>query len=98
MYDDSWEDFRESMLEYSKNRLETLIKVWLNDIGLGNITLGYYMDVYNEILEIYTTNPGWLIGASGVNVQKLEKTLLEEYHRNYKVKFIEIRGGFLSIG
>ena len=97
MYDESWESFREEMLSYAKNKEENLIKKWLNDIGCKNITIGYYRDSSNNIMEIYTTKPGMLIGKAGANVEKLENMLSEEYRGVWKVRFIEVRGDFISI-
>ena len=54
-------------------------------------------DSFNNIMEIYTTKPGILIGKAGANVEKLENMLSEEYCGVWKVKFIEVRGDFINI-
>lgn len=46
-------------------------------------------------MEIHTIRPGVLIGRAGVNVEKFEKILSDEFGGEWKVKFIEIRGGFV---
>ena len=97
MYDESWESFREEMLSYAKNKEENLIKKWLNNIGCKNITIGYYRDSSNNIMEISTRKPGMLIGKAGANVEKLENMLSEEYRGVWKVRFIEVRGDFINI-
>ena len=59
-------------------------------IECKTITIGYYRDSFNNIMEIYTTKPGMLIGKAGANVEKLENMLSEEYRGVWKVKFIDI--------
>ena len=98
MFDDeSWENFRAEALAYVRNAEENLLKKWLNDIGCKEIIIGYYRNTYNNTMEIYSTRPGILIGKAGINVNKLKKMLSEEFHGEWKVKFIEIRGGFVNV-
>ena len=98
MFDDeSWENFRAEALAYVRNAEENLLKKWLNNIGCKEIIIGYYRDAYNKTMEIYSTKPGVLIGKAGINADKLKKMLSEEFHGEWKVKFIEIRGGFVNV-
>ena len=98
MFDDeSWENFRAEALVYVRNAEENLLKKWLNDIGCKEIIIGYYRNTYHKTMEIYSTRPGILIGKAGINVDKLKKMLSEEFHGEWKVKFIEIRGGFVNV-
>lgn len=98
MFDDeSWENFRAEALAYMRNKEENLLKKWLNDIGCKKIIIGYYRDTRNYTMEIYSTRPGVLIGKAGINVDKLKKMLSEEFHGEWKVKFVEIRGGLINV-
>lgn len=94
MNNESWEKFRGDCLAYAKNREETVLKKWLNEIGYTE-PIGYYRNIGDKVMEIYTTRPGALIGKAGVNVEKFEKILSDEFGGEWKVKFIEIRGGFV---
>ena len=47
-------------------------------------------------MEIYSTRVGVLIGKAGVNVDLLKEMLTDEFRGEWKVKFIEIRGGFVD--
>ena len=97
MYDEeSWEEFRAEALEFMKNKIETLIKKWLEGIGYKE-TVGYYRNSATKTMEIYSTRPGILIGKAGCHVEQLREMLTNEFHGEWKVKFIEIRGGFVNI-
>lgn len=90
----AWLDFRADCIEYARKEEEALIKKWLDKIGY-NETIGYYKDTWNHTMEIYTRNPGMLIGREGKSVYELQDMLNERYHGDWKVKFIEVRGGFV---
>ena len=89
-----WLDFRAECIEYARKKEETLIKKWLDKIGY-NETIGSYRDVRNHTMEIYTKHPGVLIGKYGKDVKEFQDMLDEEYRGDWKVKFIEVRGGFI---
>ena len=89
-----WLDFRAYCMEYARKKEEALIKKWLDKIGY-NETIGYYRDVWHHTMEIYTRNPGILIGMKGKDVREFQDMLNEEYSGEWKVKFIEVRGGFV---
>lgn len=90
----AWLDFRAECNEFAKNKAEAVIKKWLDKIGY-NETVGYYRDIRNHTMEIYTRNPGMLIGKEGKDVYEFQRMLSEEYSGEWKVKFIEVRGGFV---
>ena len=97
MYDDvAWQKFREEALEYSANLERTIVKEWLDKIGYTE-PVGYYRDSINNVMILYSTRPGVLIGKGGCNVKTLEKILLYKYGADYKVTFVEIRGGFVNV-
>lgn len=98
MFDESWEEFRAEVHAFMKEKEETLIKKWLDKIGYkGKEPIGYYKDGYNNTMEIYSTRVGALIGKAGVNVDLLKKMLADEFRGEWKVKFVEIRGGFVNV-
>ena len=89
-----WMNFRADCMEYARKKEEALIKKWLDKIGY-NETIGYYRDIRNHTMEIYTQHPGVLIGKYGKDVHEFQDMLDEEYRGHWKVKFIEVRGGFM---
>lgn len=88
--------YRGSALKELRDVEESLIKKWLNKIGYKE-PVGYYRNPCTKELEIYTTRPGILIGKAGTNVKELKKMLSEEFFGEWKVKFVEIRGGFVNV-
>lgn len=78
------------------NKEEAVIKKWLDEIGYKG-PVGYYRKISDREMEIYTTRPGPLIGKAGVNVEKFKKMLSDEFRGEWKVKFVEIRGGFVNV-
>ena len=98
MFDEDWEELRAEAHAFMKEKEETLIKKWLDKIGYkGKEPIGYYKNAYNKTMEIYSTRVGALIGKAGVNVDLLKKMLTDEFRGEWKVKFIEIRGGFVNM-
>jgi ribosomal protein S3 len=95
MFDEEWQNFRAEAHAFMKNKEESVIKKWLNEIGYTE-PVGYYRNVFTREMEIYTRRPGCLIGKAGVNVRELESMLNEQFLGEWKVKFIEIRGGFVQ--
>lgn len=94
--DDDWTDFRESMFKEAKEREESIIKRWLSKIGCKD-TVGYYCNIIDRTMTIYTTSPGRLIGKHGLNVEEFKIMLSEEFGGEWRVLFIEIRGGFVMM-
>ncbi len=98
MFDYDWEEFRAEALVYAKDRNETLIKTWLNKIGYKDKNpIGYDIRLSDKTITIYSTRPGVLIGKAGINVDELKKMLSDEFRGEWKVKFVEIRGGFVTV-
>lgn len=93
-----WMLFREEAYLFNKQREEGVLKQWLCDIGYEyHEPIGYYRDISERIMTLYCRRPGVLIGKAGVNVNKLQTLLSNEFHGKWKVKFVEIRGGFIQI-
>ena len=93
---DNWMRFREEALAYSADIERRIIKEWLDKIGYTE-PVGYYRDTINNIMEIYSTRIGMLIGKGGTHVEELKKMLLDEYRTSFEIKFVEIRGGFVNV-
>lgn len=96
MYDEAWENMRAEAITFMRNKEEGAIKKWLNEIGYTG-PIGYYRNIFDREMEIYTKRPGCLIGKAGVGVKKFEKILTEEFGGEWKVKFVEVRGGFMQV-
>ena len=98
MFDADWEELRAEAYAFMKDKEESLIKKWLDKIGYkGKEPVGYYRNSWKHEMEIYSTRVGQLIGKAGVNVDLLKKILKDEFRGEWKVKFIEIRGGFVNM-
>ena len=97
MFDESWEEFRTEAHAFMKEKEETLIKKWLDKISYKyKEPVGYYRNVCTREMEIYARRVGCLIGKAGINVEKFRKMLNEEFVGEWKVKFVEVRGGFVQ--
>lgn len=95
-YDESWERMREEAHIFMKNKEESAIKKWLNQISYKD-PVGYFLNISNREIEIFTKRPGCLIGKAGTHIEKLKAILKEEFSGEWKVKFVEVRGGFVQI-
>ena len=95
-YDEEWQKFRAEAHAFMKDKEESVIKKWLNEIGYTE-PVGYYRNVCTREMEIYARRVGCLIGKAGINVEKFRKMLNDEFIGEWKVKFVEIRGGFVQI-
>lgn len=94
--EERWQKFREEALEHEANRERTVLEEWL-DMMDYNEPVGYYLDTHRNVMIIYATRIGVLIGKGGIHVEVLKKRLLEEYGRDFEVEFVEIRGGFVNV-
>lgn len=98
MFDEDWEEVRAEAHAFIKEKEETLIKKWLDKIGYKyKEPVGYYRNSWKGEMEIYSTRVGQLIGKAGVNVDLLKKMLADEFRGEWKVNFVEIRGGFVNM-
>lgn len=96
-FDNAWEELRAEAHAFMKEKEENLLKKWLDKIGYKDKEpIGYYRDVCNNTMEIYSRRVGVLIGKAGINVDELKKMLSDEFYGEWKVKFVEIRGGFIG--
>lgn len=67
-------------------RIQKILKSWKNESGATRVIQFRYR---NGILEIFTSQPGWLIGKAGVLVDKYTEILKKELHDFKELKFIE---------
>lgn len=95
--DRAWQEMREEAHRFAAEQNETALKRWFDAIGFKG-TVGYYNNLRDRIFTIYTTHPGVLIGKGGSGVETFEKILNEMWWPKceYKVEFVEIRGGFFD--
>lgn len=93
--EDEWMEFRAQCNELVHNEHKKLIEDWCAECKVTT-PVGYYND-HKGTLTIYTDSPGYLIGYKGEKISKFEETLSKEFHKPYKVKFVEVRGGFVNI-
>lgn len=78
-----------------ENRNTKILNEWCNEAEVKS-PIGYYNDLDASII-IFTDSPGRLIGKAGMLVEKYKEQFNEEFHRDYKINFIEVRGGFANI-
>lgn len=96
--DEEFQKLRAEALNSAKKTEEIVMTKWLTEIGYKrNDPVGYFRNYYTMEMEIYTTCPGQLIGKAGINIDKLKKLMLEYFYAEWKVKFIEVRGGFVNV-
>lgn len=76
---------------------EGAIERWMTLAGYNNNPIGYYRDIDNKTMEIYATRPGVLIGKGGKCVEEFKQILKDTFGGDWKVKFIEIRGGMVEV-
>lgn len=93
---EEFQRFRAEALNISMNQDKAIIEKWCEEIGYS-YPLGYYNNRCDRTMEIYTTRPGICIGKAGSAIRKFEEMLKEEFRVPYKVKLVEIRGGFANI-
>lgn len=95
MYDeDAFMKMREDAIDFMRKRYETILNKWCEEAKVET-PVGYY-DNHNGVFEIYTDKPGHMIGKGGELYNKFAAILSEEFHRNYQIKFVEVRGGFAN--
>lgn len=92
----AWQEFRAEAFKLAKETDLRVIETWLTEIGFKE-PVGYYNNRGDAVMEIYTNRPGVLIGKAGSSVKRFEEILTTEFHRDYNVKFVEIRGGFANL-
>lgn len=93
-YDDM-EVFIDECLAKTKEKEESILQEWLSKIGYEG-TVGYYRNIEDHAMELYTKHPGILIGKAGCHVFELEEMLSRNFSGRWSVKFIEVRGGFVN--
>ena len=100
MYDEDteFEYFREEAHKYAREREDRVMSRWLKELCGDKFDepIGYHFDRFKSTATIYTTRPGVLIGRGGRGVDILKSILKDEFEfsRDWKVSFVEIRGGF----
>jgi ribosomal protein S3 len=94
-YEKEWQQLRGDILWHNANRNRKLIEKWCQECGVTS-PIGYENDL-NGVMTIYTEHPGALIGRGGEKIDKFKEELKQEFGRNYEVKFVEVRGGFVNV-
>lgn len=84
-----WDDTIETMYQNDVKAHERLISEWAKNSNV--ITpIGYYRDITNKILTIYTDKPGYLIGKGGKNKVEFMKKYNAEFNAEYTCYFVEV--------
>lgn len=67
-------------------RIQKILKSWKKESGATRVIQFRYR---NGILEIFTSQLGWLIGKAGIIVDKYTEILKSELYDFKELKFIE---------
>lgn len=70
------------------NTEEKVMKKWLEEAKLKE-DIHYNIDYDEKTITIYTTHPGWLIGAKGCLVEKYSLIMREKWSSFAGFKFVE---------
>lgn len=76
--------------------IERIIENWCR-AAYYERPVGYQIDYSDRVVTIYAECPGVLIGLHGKHVFKFKDILKERFHREYQVKFVEIRGRIVNL-
>ena len=95
-FSEEWRDVREKCLRTIKAREQKVLKDWCKLIEY-NEPVGYHLDIMEGIVTLYVGRIGQTIGK-GKNIPLLKQLLEREYHREFEVSLIEVRGGFINVG
>jgi predicted metal-dependent RNase len=93
--DDAWMEMRAEARRFAEERNSKLIEDWCKECHVTT-PIGYDND-YSGVMTIYTDRPGYLIGKGGEKVNKFKEALKKEFRKEYEVKFVEVRGGFVNL-
>lgn len=94
--DTEFNRFRDECHSYMVAKENAILKKWLEEIGGKYEPIGYYRNMSTNTMEIYTKRPGMIIGKRGTNIESLKKMLADEFHGEWDIKLIEVRGGFIN--
>ena len=94
MIDEEFEEMRSDAHRWMCETNKALIENWCKEAHYTR-PVGYYNDL-NGTMTIYAEYPGYLIGRAGVYVNQFKESLKEEFHRDYEIKFVEIRGEIVN--
>lgn len=75
--------------------IERIIENWCKAAHYSR-PVGYDIDYSDCVVTIYAEHPGILIGLHGKHIFKVEEILKETFHKDIKVKFVEIRGKIVN--
>lgn len=96
MFDDTLEKMRCDGINYINSINKKLIEDWCREAGVV-VPVGYYNDLSNNTMVVYTNKPGYLIGYKGKYVNKFIEGLNKTFStKDYKVKFVEIKGDIVN--
>ena len=94
--DIEFENFIADCMADMARRNKFVIESFCKEIGFRQ-PVGYHNEFCKGKLTLYTTRPGVLIGYHGKGVDLLKEYLRKEFNRDYKIEFVEIRGGIVNL-
>ena len=94
MIDEEFEEMRAELRKYMQDTNRKLIENWCKEAKYTR-PVGYYNDLRGT-MTIYAEYPGHLIGRTGIYINKFKEVLKKEFHKDYEVRFEEIRGEIVN--
>lgn len=82
--------------KHANNKNREVLEKWCRAIKYKH-PIGYYNDLGEYKMVIYTEHPGIMIGKAGVYVDLLKEILRREFYHDYTIEFVEIRGGIVNL-
>ena len=93
-FDTQFEEMRAEVHAWARNRERKFLEDWCTEAGLKEPVAYDYE--YHKGFTVYTNHPGILIGKAGSLINKYQDRLKEEFGKNNKIKFVEIKNGFAN--
>ena len=94
MTDEEFEKVRADAHKWMQDKNRKLIENWCKEAKYTR-PVGYYNDLRGT-MTIYAEYPGLLIGRTGIYINKFKEVLKKEFHKDYEVRFEEIRGEIVN--
>lgn len=67
-------------------KIQKILRLWKEESGVTRVIQFKYR---NGMLQIFTSQPGWLIGKGGILVNKYKQIFKNELHDFQELKIIE---------
>lgn len=94
--DDNFEKLLTDGNSFVNNQTVALLNEWCRE-AQETSPVGYYNNLFEHELTVYTRSPGRMIGKSGLLITKYQEMFSQAFHADYSVNISEIKGGFANL-